>query len=374
MRLYGKKFVRKYVDRRVNQRKETSDGILWSVDHVAKVARVRIQGSNEDIVAHYPRNWKAIPYWLKPRNAVRIIWREGNRGYIEISGEGRAIPTPVTGPAFPEITPPGDHWLYGGKLLPTSPESLNLSATAGAYVIDGETYFFNPSLVGGDIIYMDDPPPMYMGENSPFIMGGEGLYSVTIDTAPPCYRYRYDAFVVGTDGEVDYLKGLEASDNPAKPVIPGGHILLDDYILVKPNVTRILAANIGEEWAPAQIATVEVTWGNWWNGETGQDGDDPPVVKLNWEIFDQYGCRTGAPAGSLSVTISCHSEIGEVSLSSDGPWTASVTTTGRSGTVYQRIATLDPAFYGLFMIYVVVAGGISTAGTGIFREQLQEPD
>jgi len=373
MRLYGKKFIKKYMDGRINLRKGTADGILWSVDHIARIARVRIQGSSEDIIAHYPRNWRDIPYWLKPRNAVRIVWREGHRGYIEISGEGRAIPTPMEGPTYPEISPLADHWLYGGKLIPTSPESLNLIATGGAYVVDGETYFFNPSLIGGDEIIMDDPAPMTMGDGEVMAMG-TGQYTVTIDAAPACYRYRYDAFVVGIDGEVDYLKGVQSATEPAKPSIPGEHILIGDYIFVKPNVTQIFIEDIGAEWSEALITYVTVSWDNWWNNETGNDGDDPPVCRMSWTIFDQYDCNTQVSGSSLNVKITSDSSIGQISLSATGPWSDEINTTGKSGRVYQKITALDNSGYGMFMIIVEVTYGTRVAlGAGIFHEQLYIP-
>jgi hypothetical protein len=373
MRLYGKKFIHKFVKQQINQKKTTADAILWQVDTIRKKAIVKIQGTNENVIAHFPRNWKEYPYWLKPRNAVRIIWREGHRGYIEIAGEGRAIPTPVEGPTFPEVSAPGDHWITGGLLLPSSPESLNLIATGGTYVIDGETYFYNPELqVGGTQIIMDDPAHMIMGSGNYTMSMGTGQYTVTIDEAPPCYRYRYDAFVVGTDGVIDYLKGVEAANNPSKPIIPGGHILIGDYILVKPNVTQILAENIGEEWVEASISQIIVTYNEGsWNGQTGRDGDSEPIVSFSWRIYDQYGCTARAPSGSISVEVFGIPSVGEVSLSSLGPWTDSFLTSGLSGSFAHRIEYLDLVNQGFIGVYVVATyGEHSASGVWASLEQI----
>ena len=100
MRLYGKRFVKNYVDSRVVRKTEMRDAVLWDIDWSNYVARVKIQGSNQLITAHFPRNWKKQPYWCKEGNAVRIIHRSGVRGYVEIAGEGRAIPSPVQGIVF----------------------------------------------------------------------------------------------------------------------------------------------------------------------------------------------------------------------------------------------------------------------------------
>src|SRR5512137_812697 len=102
MRLYGKRYAKKFIDRRVRLKTETRDAIVWDIDYLNYVAKVKIQGSNEYVMAHFPRNWKETPYWLKKGNAVAIRHREGVKGYIEVIGEGRAIPTAVSGSSMPE--------------------------------------------------------------------------------------------------------------------------------------------------------------------------------------------------------------------------------------------------------------------------------
>lgn len=103
-KLYGsRRFLKGYVDNRVYERIESREGIIWSIDEDKQVCYVKIQNSDTSIVAHFPRNWKTIPYWLKPRMAVRIGHLSGNRGYIEVLGEGRAIPEPTAGEVMPPL-------------------------------------------------------------------------------------------------------------------------------------------------------------------------------------------------------------------------------------------------------------------------------
>lgn len=326
LRLYNRKFLKKYVNHRINQNKETADGILWNVDMVRLKAMVKIQGTNEMVVAHFPRNWKEVPYWLKPRNAVRIIWRGGNRGYIEIFGEGRAIPTPVEGPTQPDVSSTTNYWISGGQLLPTGNSNLSLVATGGLYSINGQTYTFAPTLLSGDLATMNDPAPMVMGSGEVMAMGVTE-YVVVLDTAPPCYRYRYDAFVVGTDGEIDYLKGTESANEPVKPPLPTDHLLIGDYILVRPNVTTILQADIGAEWTAATIATIEITSMEWRNAWDPDDEIYKPYIIVDFEVNDQYDCKANVPMNSLACTCTSMDELIDLSLSSSGPWSSSLSFT-----------------------------------------------
>ncbi len=358
MRLYGEKFAKRYIDQRVNRRKETGDAILWSIDWENKVAIVRVQGSDKDVVAHFPRNWKQKPYWLKPRNAVRIIYREGRRGYVEISGEGRAIPQPVDGPLMPDISGAEDRVLSGCDLVPTSPESLNLTVTSGYYRIDGTVYHLDPMLMGGAEIVMDVEPVMVMDSGLPMDMDAS-QYTVTVDAAPGCGQARYDAFVIGADGTIDYLKGA-ASSSPAKPNIPAGHVLLGDYILVKPSVTAIYGQDIGAEWASPVTSQVIVSSNATfpWNGS-----NSTPDIQVNLTVKDQYGCNVSVPAGSFSVTVEIL--FGSGGVGTDGAtWAGSCAfTMGATGHFhYQRnqAATEHSPF---FKITVAQASGFALETT-----------
>lgn len=113
MRLYGKKFAKRSMDKRTRLKVESRDAVLWSVDWDNRICNVKIQGSNELVAAHFPQNLTALDIFMKPGNAVRIAHRGGNRGYIEVVGHGMAIPTPVTGDSHPATSDLADGVVSG---------------------------------------------------------------------------------------------------------------------------------------------------------------------------------------------------------------------------------------------------------------------
>jgi len=221
MRLYNGKAIKSMVERQVSAQSETRDAVLWDIDTINQLCRVKIQGSANLITAHFPRNWKNTPYWLKRGNAVSIRHRSGTRGYIEVVGEGRAVPSPVSGggSVLPDPQSLPDMILTGCQLFETSPPSMNLIATSGAYRISGIVYTFNPSNLTGVGIVMDVPAPMVMGSGSVMSMG-TGLYTVALDPAPSAGLFRYDMCCVGIDGVLDYVPGTPAATSPVFPAVP----------------------------------------------------------------------------------------------------------------------------------------------------------
>lgn len=252
MRLYGRRFARSAIEKKTRAVQETRDAILWDVQAENKTCRVKIQGSDEFIVAHYPRNWKSIPYWLKRGNAVRILHRGGNRGFVEVIGEGRAIPTPVSGSTFPDEETLPDAIVSGCTLQAIDPASMNLITIGGTYRIDGQIYVFSPD--SADYVLMQDPAIMTMGDN--IVMGSAG-WNVTLDAAPSVGSFRYDAFCGGADRVIDYIKG-SASSTPEKPLITADHVLIGKYILVVGGATVIESKDIGRLWSIPYAATLEI--------------------------------------------------------------------------------------------------------------------
>ena len=72
MRLSEAKNFDRRLNRRFRLRAETRDAIVWDIDTNNYLARCKIQGSNEYVLCHYPRNWQTLPVFLKRGNAVRI--------------------------------------------------------------------------------------------------------------------------------------------------------------------------------------------------------------------------------------------------------------------------------------------------------------
>lgn len=291
MRLYNKKFAKNFVDRRVLAHTETRDAVLWDINVSNHYCKVRIQGSNEDIIAHFPRNWTAIPYWLKKGNAVRILFKQGIRGYIEVIGEGRAIPTPTSGNDFPDPATLPDIIISGLKMTAMAVPSMNLQITDGSFRINEVVYSVGVDEWGG--IIMDDPASIIMGDA---IDMGDAIYTATVDAAPALGYFRYDAFVIGEDKVIDYLKGTEVQSDPVFPTIPTDHLLIGRYIFVRSEVTEIKQLDIGAQWSAQVPSKMVVTYSN------GTGVIDPVTRKFEWntvedvsdiiitiEIFDQWG-------------------------------------------------------------------------------------
>jgi len=240
------------MDQESESRRESRDAIVWEHLPDQRLVRVKVQGSNELVVAWYPENWERKPVYLKPGNAVRVAHVGGVRNRIEIVGHGLTIPSPVAGGVLPDMGAGGNFWVSGGGLLATESSSFRVQILPGIARIGGVNYNLTFDPVMGD--------PMMMGDGT--IIGvGVGIKEIDPppDYAYPWYgqtaQFRYDAFVVGADGVVDYLKGTATIGTsgppsynptpPVKPTIPGGHILIGDYILVYSGMTEITQADIG---------------------------------------------------------------------------------------------------------------------------------
>jgi hypothetical protein len=219
MRLYGKKNIRSLVDKRSKKRQEMRDGIIWQI--TGSECEVKLQGSNTKVVAHFPKNQKEVPYWLRIGNAVKVVHKNGIRGYLEVIGEGRCIPTPLEDGTFPSIGSLSDGIMSGLVVTSTSPPSLNTQISSGTFRIDGVTYTM--AEVTGGYVVMDDPAPMVMGI-IPFVLNGQVFYTLT--AAPPVGYFRYDIIIVGVDGDLTLIEGVEVTSDPVMPSVPSGYLLV----------------------------------------------------------------------------------------------------------------------------------------------------
>jgi hypothetical protein len=304
MRLYGKRFLRRVAEKDAQYRKETRDGIVWEVLPDQRLARVKIQGSNEIITAWYPENWQKTPVFLKLGNAVRIAHVGGNRTRVEIVGHGLTVPTPVGGGIMPDLGAGENYWVSGGGLLATETPSLSVQVLPGELRIDGVIYELTFDPLMGD--------PMDMGDG---IIIGSGTGIEEIDPPPdfvyPWYgeaaQYRYDAFVVGADGVVDYLKGTATTGTsgppsytpivPEKPAIPGGHVLIGDYILVYSGMTAIQQSDIGRIFSvprASRLLVVTEAVMAWHDPDLGPPPDYVEIPHATGQemilrMIDQYG-------------------------------------------------------------------------------------
>lgn len=302
MQLYGKKLIRGRIKSLQEEQIESRDAIVWDILADERICRVKIQGSNEYILAHYPQNWEATPFWLKPGNAVRIVHRAGTRGFIEVAGHGRAVPTPVTGGTFPTVATPPDGVLTGCHLSQSwnNPKMLVL-VTTGTFRIGG-------------VIYTLDAMPMLYGDA--YYMGDGGAMSnvagaMPINAAPGAGLARYDLICVGMNAVIDYVAGTAAAD-PDEPAVPASHIKLGDFIYVPHGTTQITQPLIGATHStptPTKlVVTVDDSDLAWAETSTG----------IRVDVYDQNGNLLVGTGDGFYITLEFSAGNGALASDEEG--------------------------------------------------------
>lgn len=291
------------------KRVESRDAVLWTILSDSS-CQVKIQGSNELITCHFPRNQKARPSWLRVGNAVRISHRGGVRGYIEVSGQGRAIPQPVLGSALPTQGTTGDGIVSGMIVSQSVPASLIVQIASGSFRINETIY-------------------NYAGGNSG-----------TLNAAPSAGYFRYDLLVIGANGVIDYIVGTPATSNPQMPATPADHVLLN-FILRVAGDTAIPAERIGIVWTVPRATSVTLTYTTPFPWD---ELNDYPETTITATVYDQYGRTIGAPTGGWHVTFNKIVGTGQVYSSTSGYDDTEVEATISSGSSttfkYQRNQTV----------------------------------
>lgn len=287
MKLYGKKFVKNIMDKKIRSHVESRDCIIWEVLAESRQCRVRIQGSNKDIFVEFPRNERMVPKWVRVGNSVTIGHRAGVRGHMAITGQGTSVPTVVSGEPLPDsgIAPNG---VTSGMLITeTDPLSMSVNIGGGTYRINDVDYEF---MINNSPMYYNDPPiVMY---NDPSKIAYDNI-KITLTATPSVRNFRYDAFVIGEDGVVDYLQGV-VSSNPVKPDIPSGHILIDQYIFVIGGHSVITNADIGGVWTATEVSAISINIeGSGMDYDMPLDtvGDPDPqyaYADIVMTVYDQY--------------------------------------------------------------------------------------
>lgn len=307
MRLYNRKNFDTGLRRRFRSHSWGRDAIVWDVDQTNFIVRCKIQGSDEFIHAHYPRNWQTLPEYVRPGNAVRIAHKDGYKGFIEVIGHGRAIPSPVSGESgqFPGWGTYEDEIISGGEP----------SADLGDMLveIDDMTFRLNSTLhgmagddmvMGAGTVYMSDPPVATIG------VGGA---TVAFSAAPAIPYARYDLVVIGEDDTIDVIKGTAATEDLIMPTTPADHIRIC-HVLILGGITAITGDMINAMWEN-RIATVmslsiggsyvQFTVGYReaehyvmsWSAYTST-----PWCSVNAMVRDQYGWEYDPTAGSDQTT------------------------------------------------------------------------
>ena len=282
MRTYGKRLLRGAADKAVKQASESRDAVLWDVLLAERVCRCKIQGSSEFVIARFPQNWASVPEWAKPGQAVRIAHRGGVRGYIEVAGFGRAIPTPVSDSATPDPGTPANVILAGCvlKAIPQTP-GMSLYVTTG-WVRFGGVEIAVPAvaMTTGSLFKMN--MGMAMGEVA-------GVFTVA---APSAGQFRYDLFSLSPTLAIAKTAGAAFTTVESRPALPSGDLAIG-YLLVRGGQTVITAADISQVWSapvPSSIAVAATDNGAAWT--------------LVANVKDQYGNAITAASGwNLSATI-----------------------------------------------------------------------
>lgn len=291
MRLYSKKIIKKQIKRQTDQRTESRDAILWDILSDQRLCRVKIQGSNELIIANYPLNRKIEAEFMKPGNAVRVAYVDGQRGRLEIVGHGRNLPTPVEGPLLPPEKAGEDLVLTGCKVVAFDPPVMAVNVTSGTYRIAGAVYAFGSGYV------LPETGGFHLSENSGPILDDQ-YYIVEIDSPPSTTGYfRYDAISIGTDGVPLYTKGTE-SKWPEIPSIPNQHVLLGTVLLYE-GQTVIRSSDLNRERvepkpfflkAECEIGLVEY--------------EDENEYTMTVSVLDQYEHPIYLPDPGWKITLS----------------------------------------------------------------------
>ena len=79
--------------------------------------RVIVQGSTSLVFAWFSRNFRHRPDEMKVGTAVICQYKLGNRGQIEVVGNGTVIPTPIAGQPEPSIPVGPDAIISGLQVL-----------------------------------------------------------------------------------------------------------------------------------------------------------------------------------------------------------------------------------------------------------------
>jgi hypothetical protein len=268
MWLYGKKHIRKALNKATRSTSETKDAIVWDVLLVDKVCRVKIQGSDNLVYAKFPTNWNEIPSWLKKGQAVRIIHRGGKHGFIEVAGYGQAVPTPVAGNQFPPASVPENIIVSGLEIraIPINPRMMVYISNGSVRFNGVTTNVPSVSMANGGIITAD------MG-----LLLGSVTWIGEI-AAPEDEDFRYDAFSVSSTGVITRTVGNEFSSVESKPTIPSGDLLIG-YLLVRKGQTEITTEDIAVAWTVPEASKVVFLITN----------PSTDVYDIKVSVLDQYG-------------------------------------------------------------------------------------
>lgn len=241
---YNKRIIRKQAQKQIARKQETREAIVYDVLPAQRKCRVKIQGVDTLIVAHYSENWEQTPEFLKPGNPVTIRHTAGNRHRIDVVGHGYVTPTKIAPGA---ITVGEDMITDGMAAMELGSPRMAVYIEPGTYRIGGTDYVFSGTLT------MTATSTVTMGDA--FTMGEFGGI-VEIDAAGSS-TYRFDLVVIGTDGVLDYVKGTASATDPELPAVPANHVMVC-FILIPPNLTAVTNAWINSTYSDPIVSKLLV--------------------------------------------------------------------------------------------------------------------
>ena len=289
MRLYGSKYLRNATDKRLAERQELRDAVVWDINEPGRYARVKVQGSDKLITAHYPLQANAKPVSLKVGNAVRIASPGGNKGRIEIIGHGLLRPT-VMGTATPTLADLGDGVLSGFSITPDLTTTRGVIVSAGTFRVAGTTY----SAANTAHLLGDGSMPLLGGTPAPVLGGSSTVLTFAATTSG---RYRYDLIVVDATGIPHIEPGAQFYANAPLALhdVSADHVRVG-WVLIHPNQTVLTASSINRvfsapdvQYMTSSIADRDLTWGQ-------------SSTTITVSFYDQYD-NTLTPTGIAALTV-----------------------------------------------------------------------
>lgn len=335
MKLLTRKPLSKNVNKRIYQHKESMFGKVVSIDRDARLAIVRIQGTQEDIYLPWSKNFEDVPPFVRINNPVLIQMVKGNKLRLEIVGNGGMLPTPVDGSSVLSTNPASANAIItGASVFVHELGGMFLRITYGTVRIDDVLY----TLPG---ILMGNPSLGVMGSNPTELMGITGGI-VELDPAPAAPNFRIDMISMGEDRILDITKGAEAPSDPVAPTLENNHVLIS-YILVPYETVDLRQSYIGNAFADSYMAEFYLTMPDMATDWT-QVVEGPPgtwtlptaqkQVTGTVTILDQYGKPL---YGTYSVKVEIDDGNGYLNGSTNPIYLTVVNGTSGNTFTYERI-------------------------------------
>jgi len=315
VRRYGKRFVRRQMERESEDRDKTLDALLYAVDDATRTCQVYVSGSTQLVRVKFPTNWPSRPPWLKPGTSVRVVRLGGVRGMLEIVGYGIRIPGEAT---MPTIDPGEDTILTGMRLHAfRGAEFMNVWVEIGTYRIAGVEYTLGPIAAGGDEFPAGGFTPA----------GGVGA-AKELSAAPAVGLYRYDLVVIAVDGVVDVVEGTAAAV-PVMPEVPADHVRIG-HVLVRGGTTYVTEGDVNATVQARQPRSLTVV----------PDDSELAWAELSTDVvvtvFDQWMQEFAGTGDGWQILLEIVQGNGEVSFPGEGSGSS---VTGWTGATAQATFT-----------------------------------